>query len=174
MPYTEAPKSQKTDKELFVELYEKYNMLVFSVAYEKLHNNSLCEECVQDTYLTVMSKIRHFENLSENHRKNLICTIARGKAIDCVRKENPFHSIENIEDIDISYFDSFDSVILTQLIEKLPELWQTFIFLKYIYGFSNVEISKMYNISASYVGRIIKSALSNLKNELEENCNEQL
>ena len=172
MPYIEASESKTANKELFIELYEKYNALVYSVAYEKLHNSSLCEECVQDTYLTVMSKINRFENLSENHRRNLICTIARGKAIDCIRKETPFYSAENIENVDISYFDSYDSVVLTQLIEKLPELWQTFIFLKYIYGFSNVEISKMYNMSASYVGRIINSALNRLKNELEGNCNE--
>lgn len=172
MLFVEALESQSGNKELFIELYEKYNALVYSVAYEKLKNNALCEDCVQDTYLTVMLKINHFENLSENHRKNLICTIARGKAIDCIRKENPFHDTENIENVDISYFDSFDSVVLARLIESLPEFWQTFIFLKYTYGFSNVEISKMYNISASYVGRIIKSALNRLKNELEGKCNE--
>lgn len=155
-------------EELFNELYEKYNKLVFSIAMQRLGNTNLAEECVQDTFLTVAQKFDKFKALDESHRRNLICTIAKGKAVDSIRKEKVFNLSENIENVNISSLDAFEALEIAEEIGKLTEFEQAYIFLKYSYGFSNVEISKMYSLSASYVGRIINNALTEIKNNLEE------
>lgn len=169
MLYTFDKSDSRESEDLFRELYEKYNKLVYSLAIGKLNNHSLAEECVQETFLTVAKKIDCFLRIDEDHRRNLICTIARGKAIDGIRKEDNFEYIDNIDPVDISYFDSFETSELTEEIKKLGEKEQTFIFLKFIYGFSNVEIARMYGVSASYAGRVINTALKRLKTSLEGN-----
>lgn len=157
------------DKDLFCELYEKYNRLVYSIAFSKLENHSLAEECVQETYLIVSQKTERFKELDEAYRRNLICTIARGKIIDSLRKESQIEYAESVDPFDISCFDSFQMLEISEEIQKLSEKEQTFIFLKIIYGFSNVEISKMFEVTSSYVGRVINNALAQLKNNLEVN-----
>lgn len=154
-------------EELFNELYEKYNKLVFSIAMQRLGSRDLAEECVQDTFLTVAQKFDKFKALDESHRRNLICTIAKGKAVDSIRKEKVFNLSENIENVNVSSLDAFEALEIAEEIGKLTEFEQAYIFLKYSYGFSNVEISKMYSLSASYVGRVINNALTEIKNNLE-------
>ncbi len=154
-------------EKLFNELYEKYNKLVFSIAIQRLGSHNLAEDCVQETFLTVAQKFDKFKDLDESHRRNLICTIAKGKAVDSIRKEKVFDLSENIENVNISSFDAFEALEIAEEIGKLTEFEQAYIFLKYSYGFSNVEISKMYSLSASYVGRVINNALTEIKNNLE-------
>ena len=169
MLYTFDKSDSKESENLFCELYEKYNKLVYSVAIKKLNNHVLAEECVQETFLIVAMKINHFAQIDEDHRRNLICTIARGKAIDGIRREDNIAYAQNIESVDISYFDSFEMLELTEEIRKLNEKEQTFIFLKFVYGFSNTEIGKMYGVSASYAGRVINTAVKQIKTSLEGN-----
>lgn len=169
MLYTFDKSDSKESEALFCELYEKYNKLVYSLAIKKFNSHSLAEECVQETFLIVAMKINHFAQIDEDHRRNLICTIARGKATDGIRREDNIAYAQNIESVDISYFDSFEMLELTEEIRKLNEKEQTFIFLKFIYGFSNIEIAKMYGVSASYAGRVINTALKQIKTSLEGN-----
>lgn len=156
------------DGNLLLQLYENYNKLVYSLAFIRLKNHDLAEECVQETFLTVVKKIDMFKGLDEGHRKNLICTIARGKAVDSIRKENIFEFVPEPEELDISYFDPFQSIDLSDQIEKLSETEQTYIYLKFCYGFSNVEIAKTFKKSASYIGRVVNGSLLKIKKELEE------
>lgn len=172
MSALEREADNTANRDLFEQLYKSYNKLVYSLAYSKLKNQDLAEECVQDTFLIVVKKIDIFNGMEENYRRNLICTIARGKAVDSVRRENIFEFTAEISDFDISYFDPFGSIDLSEQIEKLSETEQTYIFLKFSYGFSNVEIAKIYKKSASYIGRVINGALLKIKNELEEKNNE--
>lgn len=169
MPALDKEAENTADRDLFMHLYESYNKLVYSLAYAKLKNQDLAEECVQDTFLIVVKKIDIFKNMDENYRRNLVCTIARGKAVDSIRREN--HIVEiNSEpaDFDISYFDPFRSIDLSEQLQKLSDREQIYISLKFVYGFSNVEIAKSYKISASYIGRVINNALLKMKKELEE------
>ncbi len=169
MLYTFDKSDSKESENLFCELYEKYNKLVYSLSIKKLNDHGLAEECVQETFLIVAMKINHFAQIDEEHRRNLICTIARGKAIDGIRREDNIAYAQNIEPVDISYFDSFEMLELTEEIKKLNEKEQTFIFLKFVYGFSNTEIANMYGVSASYAGRVINTALKQIKTSLEGN-----
>lgn len=169
-------KEEKENEKFFLELYEKYNKLVYSLAFRESHNNDLSEECVQDTFLNVFQKIEIFKTLDENHRRNLICTIARGKVIDYLRKASHdvsfigdagCEAISDFEDINADSFENYDIESILDAIKTLNEKEQTLIFLKYSYGFSNVEIGKMYGISASYVGRVLKKSLEKIKTNLE-------
>lgn len=168
MPALEKEADNTGNRDLFMQLYERYNKLVYSLAYSKLKNYDLAEECVQDTFLIAHKKIDLFESMDENYRRNLICTIARGKAVDSIRRENIYELSYAPTDFDISFFDPFRSIDLSEQIEKLSETEQTYIFLNFVYGFSNVEIAKMYKKSASYIGRVINGALLKMKKELEE------
>lgn len=168
MPASEKEADNTGNRDLFMQLYERYNKLVYSLAYSKLKNYDLAEECVQDTFLIVVKKIDLFESMDENYRRNLICTIARGKAVDSVRRENIYELSAQSVDFDISIFDPFRSIDLSEQIGRLGDREQTYIFLKFVNGFSNVEIAKMYKKSASYIGRVINGALLKMKKELEE------
>lgn len=168
MPALEKEADNTADRDLFEHLYESYNKLVYSLAYSKLRNQDLAEECVQDTFLIVVKKIGVFKSMDENYCRNLICTIARGKAVDSIRKENIYELSAETADLDTSFFDPFRSIDLSEQLQKLGDREQTYIFLKFVYGFSNVEIAKIYKQSASYTGRVINGALLKMKKELEE------
>ena len=156
------------DKELFLQLYENYSRLVYSIANKSLHNHHLSEECVQDVFLLVAKKISQFSLENETYNKNLICCMTRTKIIDYIRMESKYLYSGDVELINVDYFDDIDSVELSRLIDELPEIQKTCLFLKFSYGYTNVDISKLVNYSPMHVGRIINSALKTLKDKLEE------
>ena len=107
--------------------------------------------------------------MSDEEARNLICTIARGAAIDHTRKNKVIQC--DIDDKEceklIASVESFNSVEIRDAMNAaLAEREQDIISLKYTYGFSYQEIGDMYGIGKSRVSQIIKIAAEKLAKEL--------
>ncbi len=146
------------DEPIFEEFYHKYHKLVFHIAKEKLQDNQLAEDCVQEVFFNFARNFHNIkDNLNEKSIGSLIHIVSKNMAIDIYRKNKRHYS--NVIDVDISDFrgisdddfDACDQVILKQAINTLPEEIKSVFYLKYIYNYSGTEIAKMLNISEPLV-----------------------
>ncbi len=146
------------DEPLFEEFYNKYHKLVFHIAKEKLQDNQLAEDCVQEVFFNFARNFHNIKgSLNDNKIGSLINIVSRNMAIDVYRK-NKRHYLHTI-DVDISDFrtisdddfDVCDQLILKQAINTLPEEIKTVFYLKYVCNYRGTEIAQMMNISEPLV-----------------------
>lgn len=173
--------SDSKEKEAFFNaLYEKYKKLVYKTIFSYSKDLDFCEDCFQDTFLKVWNKLKLFTQIDENHKKNLVCTIARGIVFDKLRKQNNENKNTNIlyfnNDIDdnasillINTASSEDIKIAMKTCLSKRE--QDILILKFYHGLSNKEISDIYNIKAAWTSELIHKALDKLKLQLGDEYN---
>lgn len=166
------------EKASFQEIYNKYKSLVYWVAYDKLRNDALSEECVQETFIYVALNFEKFLNTkNESQLRGFLCTVAKGKAVSVFRKEN-LHiskelSYENVGELQqTETFDNYTSVEISFAVDKLPEDLKSIVYLKYVYGFNSKEIGEVLNITDALVRKKLQSAKARLRNILSDGVNE--
>lgn len=166
-----------SDKEKFTQIYNTYKDRMFRVAMKVLHNPALAEETVQDSFLKIAKIISNFSDPVCSETASLIVIIVRNTSYDCLRKERPGSTVpfdETIETTiplkmpDIANVLSGGISDIMNIINDIDRLYSDVLKLKYIYGYSNAEISKLLNISAKNTEMRIYRAKLILKNKLEE------
>lgn len=164
--------------DLFNELYENYNKLVYRIAYKYKADPNFAEDSVQNVFLLISKKVYLFENIDENHKKNLLCTIARGVIIDSLRSENktPIENIDVINDYEYSTKSDIDIIkkstwedIKAAMNQSLSDREKDIIALKFVHGLSNNEIAEIYNIKKAWTSQLISAALRKIKKTLGDN-----
>ena len=166
-----------SDKEKFTQIFSAYKGRMFSVAMKILHNAALAEEVVQDSFLKIAKIISSFSDPVCSKTASLIVIIVRNTSYDCLRKEKPGSTVPfdeaiettaslNMPDITDVLSDGIGDVM--DIISSMDKLYKDVIKLKYIYGYSNAEISELLNISAKNTEMRIYRAKLILKNKLEE------
>ncbi len=161
----------QSEKDKFTALYEKYKNLLYYIAFSKVHNNEVAEECVQETFFYVA---KHFDKIGEidsGKTKGYLAAVVTGFAIDYYNKENKvdISSSDDDKSDDLSYFENFDALELTHAFDSvLNEEEKIYIYLKYIYGYKSLEIAKMYGISDALVRKKLERAKNKLKKYYKE------
>lgn len=161
------------EKSRFQQLYNKYINLVMWISMQKLHNHTLAEEAVQDTFMYIAKNFDKIGEVDDVKTKNFVATIANGFAIDKFNKENKavFISYDKIDPAhrknDESFFDSFSFVELKSAIDSLSDENKNYLYLKYVYGYTSKEIAKMYGISPELVRKRLQFAKRDVKKYLE-------
>lgn len=161
----------QSERDKFTALYEKYKNLLYYIAFSKVHNNEVAEECVQETFFYVA---KHFDKIGEvdsSKTKGYLAAVVTGFAIDYYNKENKvdISSSDDDKSDDLSYFENFDALELTHAFDSvLNEEEKIYIYLKYIYGYKSLEIAKMYGISDALVRKKLERAKNKLKKYYEE------
>lgn len=166
-----------SDKEKFTQIYNAYKDRMFCVAMKVLHNSALAEEAVQDSFLKIAKIISNISNPVCSKTASLIVIIVRNTSYDYLRKEKPGSTVpfdETIETTvplkmpDIANVLSGGIGDVMDIINGIDRLYSDVIKLKYIYGYSNAEISQLLNISVKNTEMRIYRAKLILKNKLEE------
>lgn len=140
---------------------------------QKLHDPQRAEDCVQDTFVWLLSNIDKIDDYDSPRTKNYIAAVAQGKAISMYRKEK-FRLVSFVNDLgssDISAYESalddYDSVELSLAIDKLDDEKKNIIILKYYNGLRSKEIGKIYGISDALVRKRLQNALTELREILK-------
>ncbi|MFR6066333.1 MAG: RNA polymerase sigma factor [Eubacterium sp.] len=166
------------EKASFQNIYDKYKSLVYWIAYDKLRNDALSEECVQETFIYVALNFEKFlKTENESQLRGFLCTVAKGKAISIFRKENVHNtrelSYENYEELQqTETFDNYTTVEISFAVDKLPEDLKSIVYLKYVYGLNSKEIGEVLNMKDALVRKKLQSAKAKLRNILSDGVSE--
>jgi RNA polymerase sigma-70 factor (ECF subfamily) len=161
-------------------LYDRYSRLVFSIAYNSLHDQGLAEEVVQDVFTRVWEKAVTYEaNLAKV--STWLITITRNRAIDELRriKVRPEANQVGWDDLTeniIPHSDVTESMVEMSLQQKqvrhalaaLPEEQRKALALAYFQGLSHSEIAAELNEPVGTIKTRIRLAMQKLRQILGE------
>lgn len=166
----------------FKNVYDKYKLLVYTVALNYMQNIEDAEEITQDVFVQLHHSLAKFKENSEF--KTWIYRITINKCLDFIKHKNSKKrffifgkkSDSNIELLKITTFEhpgillvnKEKSEILFGVINELAENQKTAFMLSKIDGLSNPEISEIMQISISAVESLIFRAKAKLKEKLSK------
>lgn len=98
-----AAKNRMSDPEIWVDQYGDY---LYHYALSRIHNPTVAEDLVQETFLAALNSRKNFEGLSSE--RTWITSILKHKIIDHIRKtirEQPYEDLETIRESENELFD---------------------------------------------------------------------
>lgn len=116
-----------------------------------------------------------FADIYSAKTKNLIVRIAIGKTIDLIRKRNKYNTVddeilqflqskENVSELPLENIITNENYLeLIEIIKVLNDTDKTILQLKYIYEYSDKEISGLLGVSYKAVGNRLYRAKKNLQ-----------
>lgn len=157
----------------FIRLVESYQLSILQLCFTYLHDKSLAEDAVQETFLKAYRNFGLFRK--ESSEKTWISHIA----INCCRDMNKsgwFRHFDRTVTPDMLPASTQDSLALDNevLLEvmKLPIRLRETVLLYYFEDMTSVEIADVLHISQQAVSARLKRALARLQKTLGESFEE--
>lgn len=162
------------EKEKFKHLYDKYKDLLMWIAMDKLKNQHLAEEAVQDAFFYIAKNFDKIGDVESKMTKGYLSTIIQGFSINKFNKEkkiiplpSEYDNFLSVDNDDENFLDSMDELDLKFAIDNLSDDSKNYLYLTYVYGYTSKEIGKMYNISPDLVRKKIQFAKRDIRKYFE-------
>ncbi len=161
----------------FQRIYEKYKNTMYSVAYDIIKNSQDAEDIVETSLIKVIDILDNIDDadIDRSRCKNLMITITKNAAIDCLRKNVngpvPYDNIEtrklgkSAEELFIE-MESYREVILC--IDQMDEKHREVLRLRILHHLNSKEIGKILNINEYNVNVCFMRAKQILAKKLKE------
>lgn len=157
----------KLDWDLVEKIYIDKAKRLKRIAYKRVQNIEVAEDIVQNTMESICKIVN-----KNNRIYNLdawVNTILKYRCIDIFRKNNSMQYFSN--DVLENYLieeevNTIENINLYHVLNDLEELDMKLIIYKFIYGFNNTEISKIFGCCSQTVARKINKALEVMRNKL--------
>ena len=167
----------RRDQQAFLQLYQQYCNLVFSLSLRVLRHQAVAEEVTQDVFLKIWQQPERW-NPALGQFSSWLLTITRNAAIDRLRKEQR-HPIPNdsseepflAQHIEASISENplwFEGQILARLIHELPPEQRQLIELAFYQGYTHSELADGLQIPLGTVKTRLRSGLQKLRAAWEE------
>ena len=167
---------QARDARAMAEIYDRFGRQAYSVILRIVHNPSIAEDLVQETFLRVWSRVSSFDG----HRGVLgawILTVARNRAIDHLRSidgrmQNSAVELNKLENTSLFADLPTDALTLDRArrlkaaLEKLTPSQRQVIDLAYYEGLSQTEMAERMKQPLGTVKTWTRSALQILRDQL--------
>lgn len=145
---------------------------MFYTACRILKDEKDSEDVVHDAFVKIIGIIEKIDEPVCPQTRKLIVTITENRAIDLYRKRKKLsaEAAEDLPDLFISTPEEklvFDSCII-EAIATLPPVQREILILRYEYGYSVKEISKIVSKSPEAVKKIIQRSKKKLSGVLKE------
>ena len=159
---------------------KKYGKYLFTIAYNIVHNDQDCEECLNDTYLGTWNSI-------PPQRPNLflvfLSKIMRNIAVDKYRSNTvarhvPSSLMQSLDELDesVAYSPSVEEEYAIDQLSKLLNSWlcglsesERFLFVcRYYYADPISDIAQMLGVSERTVFRQLSALKESLRTHLEK------
>lgn len=161
------------------ELYDRYNGLIFSIAFEFVNDRGIADEIMQEVFVQVWLKADTYQP-DRGDAKVWLASLTRHKAIDVLRKRNlrpEGHSVD-IESVTfklsskaIDPEDAADLALQSErlrgAIAELPEAQRQVLALAFFRGYTHTEIAEALNQPLGTVKTRIRSAIHQLREVLQ-------
>lgn len=172
--YQLLQRAQEFDKEALAEIYDLYSSELYRYAVRLMNNEDLAEECVAETFNRFLNALNNSGGPTK-HLRAYLYRIAHNWVTDQYRRQPP---PRQIEDIDLHEDpNSFTSELVDEKIERekvrtairylTPDQRQVVI-LKFLEGWSNVEVAETLNKPVGAVKSLQHRALGALRRILLE------
>jgi RNA polymerase sigma-70 factor, ECF subfamily len=131
------------DVEAFTEIVERYQGMVYSVAYKILGHHADAEDAAQDAFLRCYRAIRQFRG--EASFSTWLFRVVVASAVDLRRRERrrPQPVPEVGEELAAPACPPTDTASLVAALRELPEEYRVPIVLRDVYGFPYQEIAEV-------------------------------
>lgn len=98
-------------REEYNRIYEKYAVMVYQVAYQKLRNHHVVQDIVQETFLALYQSSHVLAN--EQHAKAWLIRVCSNKIVDYIRREQQERCVymEDLKDHEVQYMHTSDNPI---------------------------------------------------------------
>lgn len=167
---------EEYDKKSFEKLYNKYENRVYTISYRILKNKKLAEDATSETFLSLAKCFQKIKILEHHKLDCYIVITSRNTAMNMQKAETRqrtknLHS-EDIHSIDDRFFSNdnlanIDAIFLKQCIEKLTDIEQQILYLKFSCGLKYRKIAVSLNIKPSAARKRLQYAKEKLKKLLE-------
>ena len=158
------------DKRKFEEIYSSYKQTMFYAANRILKDNYTAEDAVHQAFIRIIDHLDKIEDVKSQRTRAFLVVIVEHIAIDIYRKRKKENWL-SYDEMDIyianDFEISFDNEIVGA-IATLPLNYSTVLRLKYSQGYTDVEISRILDISEDNVRQRIsrgKKKLAQLLNK---------
>ena len=149
-------------------LYEKYKGIMYTVAFNILHNSHDAEDAVHHAFVKIAENMHKVGDPKDPKTLGYAVTITENRAIDIYRRKQMHPVVPyNEETVGIQVEYSGDNG-LARCILKLPARERHIIILKYSHGYSLREIAGMLGITYANALKIEQRAKARLKKLCEE------
>jgi len=158
------------DKNKFIQLYEKYRKLMFYVANQILKDEYLAEDAVHHTFINIIENLDNISEIDCHKTKSYIVTMVRNCAINLYnqRKRHPLVSLDAAIEIESNETFQFEEDALAKAVANLPEIYNAVLTLKYVQGFSNLEIAELLAVSEPTVRKRLERAKNKVRESLDK------
>lgn len=146
------------EQEKFTEIYDQYRHFMWYVANQKLQDEHLAEDAVQEAFLALTRHLDQVEDVHSPRTKKFLATIVRSKAVDILRKRKPEEELEaylesekGAQDILEQYLVKENYRHLISCILELEDSYRVIFEYKYMYQMGDAQIGDILGISAKNV-----------------------
>ena len=146
------------EQEKFTELYQHYRHFMWYVANQKLQDDYLAEDAVQEAFLALTRHLDKVEDVYSPRTKKFLATIVRSKAVDLLRRQKPEEEFveylakeSGSADILEQYLTKENYNCLISCILELDDSYRVIFEYKYMYELSDAQIGDILGISAKNV-----------------------
>lgn len=160
--YIDALKQK--DEEAFSIVYHNTKHAVYATILAITRNHTVCEDLMQETYITMLEKIHQYQ-LGRNFMTWLLI-IARHKAIDYYRQKQKTLLIDLQEDetlFPISPPQGEHSVLIEDVLRHLSEIERSVLLLHIVQNCTFNEISKIVDMALGTVLWHYRKAIQKIK-----------
>lgn len=146
------------EQEKFKEIYEQYRHFMWYIAHQKLQDEHLSEDAVQEAFFALTRHLDKIEDVHSPRTKKFLATIVRSKAVDILRKSSTTEELEDYQSADKSQGDMLEQYLkkenynyLVSCILELDDKYRVIFEYKYLYQMSDEQIGDMLGITAKNV-----------------------
>lgn len=160
------------DKRKVEKLYEKYNRLMYVVAFNVLKHSEDAEDVVIEAWEKIISHLDKINEIDCQETKSFLVIITERAAIDLYRKNKKRGTIAfALSEYENSPFfatteKAFENVELYHVIRSIPKKYSEILILHYIYGMTGREIAKLFNLKEDAVMKRLSRGRKMLKEEM--------
>jgi RNA polymerase sigma-70 factor (ECF subfamily) len=160
------------DKEAFGQLFERYKVRAYNLAFNLTQNRAMAEDAVQDAMLALWQSPKQIDpaegvqgwilGIVAHKSLSLVRTRARSQKREQENRATESYEMENVE------ADTPDLIqALRKHIEQLPALERQILTLKFTEGLPQEKIGTLLAIPQQTISRRIQAALERLRSDLK-------
>ena len=170
------------EKQKMERLYDKYERLLYCVAFNYLKDAHRAEDAVHDTYLKIVDRLDSIDEIDSPRTKRYLVTITEHICINMMKRksykteinglgekeliiaETTPSTYDNTEDI---YFEKFDVAEIKAAISGLPQKLQNTLILYAVEGYSMKELAELDDCSVEAVKKRVQRARAKIIEALQ-------
>lgn len=155
-------------------LYKQYRYLMYSIAYNILHDKYLAEDAVQQSFIRIIHNLHKINEVVCPKTQSFLAIICRNVSIDIYNKRvylNKTDSTDNIaQDKDNTVGEEPSEIVINKesvnrivaAIISLKPIYRDVMLLRYSHEYSSLEIAELLNLPPETV----RKRLTRAKNKL--------